>query len=530
MRPATTGLAVAATRRRFLTVTGAAAALALAGSLVETPNARGTPTAYRDPRPLFTLGVASGDPLPDGVVIWTRLAPDPLAPFGGMDQRRVPVEWEVAETADFGRATRRGTAQARPEHAHTVHVDVRGLRPWRHYFYRFRAGGQISPVGRTRTAPAPKTAVSSLSLAFASCQAWFEGFYTAHADLARHDHDVVFFLGDYVYEFGADTGVRPGSGEQHALRHATTLDDYRERYALYKLDPDLQAAHAAAPWVVTLDDHEIVDNWADETDPNDPAADLLVRRANGFRAYWEHLPLRLDRLPEGPNLRLYRRLRYGTLAEFHLLDTRQYRSTQATGAGTKPPSPESADPGRTLTGAAQERWLLDGLANSKTRWNVLGQQTAMAQLDTAAGAEVAVPMDSWDGYPASRERILGGAHRRGVRNLVSLGGDLHRSVASDLKLNFSDPDSPTVGTEFVGTSVSSGMDGVDHDPRGLTLLAENPHIRYHNSQRGYVRCTVTEREWTTDYRVADRVTTPGGTVTTRARLVVQDGRPDIQPA
>ncbi|MBC9727846.1 alkaline phosphatase [Streptomyces sp. TRM68367] len=531
MKMTQTGLAAAAaTRRRFLTATGAAAALALTGALVDTRSARATPLAKPDRRPLFTLGVASGDPLPDAVVLWTRLAPEPLAPLGGMDQRAVPVQWEVSESEDFRRIARRGTAYARPEYAHTVHVDVRGLRPWRHYHYRFRAAGQISPVGRTRTAPAPYAALSSLSLAYASCQAWFEGFYTAHADLARRDHDVVLFLGDYIYEFGLDRGIRPGSADPHALREAVTLDEYRERYALYKLDPDLQAAHASAPWIVAYDDHEVVNNWADEAHPSAPPAQFLVRRANGFRAYWEHMPLRLTQLPQGPDMRLYRRLRYGTLAEFSMLDTRQYRSDQAYGDGMKPPGPETRDPARTITGDEQERWLLDGLANSRARWNVLGQQTAMARLDTLSGPGVEVPMDMWDGYEASRDRVLGGAHERGVRNLVALGGDLHRSVASDLKLDFTDPGSPTVGAEFIGTSIASGMDGVDQDEAGRTLAAENPHVRFHNFQRGYVTCTVTPREWTVDYRVADRVTTPGGTVTTRTKLVVEDGRPGIQPA
>ncbi|RKN08414.1 alkaline phosphatase D family protein [Streptomyces radicis] len=536
VREKTPGLAAAAsTRRSFVTVTGAAAALALTGALTSgddaTAAAAAAAAARVDRRPLFTLGVASGDPLPDTVVIWTRLAPEPLAPFGGMDRGPVEVRWEVSETESFGRIVRRGTATARPEYAHTVHVDVRGLRPWRHYFYRFRVGGQLSPVGRTRTAPAPEDRLTSMTLAFASCQAWFEGFYTAHADLARRDHDVVLFLGDYIYEFGADKGIRPGSGDLHATRQTVTLDEYRERYALYKLDPDLQAAHACAPWIVTMDDHEVVDNWADEIPhPGGPADQFLVRRANGFRAYWEHMPLRLAQRPTGPDMRLHRRLRYGTLVELSILDTRQYRSDQAMGDGIKPPNPGSLDPARTLTGDEQERWLLDGLAASRTRWNVLGQQNAMARLEMVPGPERGVPMDTWDGYAASRDRVLGGAHERGVRNLISLGGDLHRSVASDLKLNFDDPGSATVGTEFVGTSISSGMDGMDHDEDGLTLLAENPHIGYHNVQRGYVSCRITPDEWTSDYRVADRVTTPGGRMSTRARLVVENGRPGIQHA
>lgn len=519
----------ASTRRGFLTVTGAAAGLALTGNLPEIVRATtAAPTPGLDRRDLFTLGIASGDPLPDAVVIWTRLAPDPLAPFGGMDRRPVQVQWQVAEDELFRRVVRHGTTSARPELGHAVHVDVRGLRPWRHYWYRFRVGGQVSPVGRTRTAPAADAAVPVMSMAFASCQAWWEGYFTAYADMARRDHDLVIHLGDYIYEFGIDRGVRPGSNEDHVTRQTITLDEYRNRYAQYKLDPDLQAAHAKAPWVVTMDDHEVVNNWADEAHPSAPPAEFLVRRANAFRAYWEHMPLRLAQLPAGPDMQLYRRFRYGRLAEFSVLDTRQYRSDQAYGDGSKPPGPETLDPARTLTGDVQERWLLDGWSASQSRWNVLAQQNALAQLDVKDGPGILVPMDTWDGYAASRQRVLGGAHQRGLRNLISIGGDLHRSVASDLHLDFSNPDSPVVGSEFVGTSISSGLDGMDLDPGGLTLLRENPHIKYGNFQRGYVSCTITPRQWISDFRVVDRVTVPNGTVSTRAKLLVEDGHPGIR--
>jgi len=519
---------VGSTRRSFLTVTGAAAALALSGNLPEVGQALAGATGRGDRRDPFTLGVASGDPLPDAVVIWTRLAPDPLAPFGGMDRRPVEVQWQVAEDEQFRRIVRQGTTQARPESSHSVHVDVRGLRPWRHYWYRFRVDGKLSPVGRTRTAPPADAIVPELSLAFASCQAWWEGWYTAYADMAKRDHDVVFFLGDYIYEFGIDRGIRPNSNEPWMTQQTVTLDEYRVRYASYKMDPDLQAAHATAPWVVTLDDHEVVDNWADEAHPSAPPAQFLVRRANAFRAYWEHMPLRLAQLPKGPDMQLYRRIRYGGLAEFSVLDTRQYRSDQAYGDGTKAPGPETKDPARTITGAAQEKWLLDGWSASRSRWNVLAHQTAIARLDTKDGPDVLVPMDTWDGYEASRDRVLGGAVQRNVSNLVSIAGDLHRSVASDLKLDFTNPDSPTVGTEFVGTPITSGIDGMDLDPGGLTLLKENPHIKFGNFQRGYVSCSITPQRWISDYRVVDKVSVQNGTVSTRAKLLVEDGRPGIQ--
>jgi alkaline phosphatase D len=442
-----------------------------------------------------------------------------------MDLRPMGVQWQVAEDERFRKIVREGAVQARPESSHAVHVDVRGLRPWREYWYRFRVGSRLSPVGRTKTAPAPDAAVPELTVAFASCQAWWEGWYTAHADLAKRNHDLVVFLGDYIYEFGIDRGVRPHSGEDYVTRETVTLDEYRNRYASYKMDPDLQAAHASAPWVVTMDDHEVVNNWADEAHPSAPPAQFLVRRANAFRAYWEHMPLRLA--PSGSNLQLYRRFRYGRLAEFSVLDTRQYRSDQAYGDGSKAPGPETKDPSRTLTGDDQEKWLLDGWSASRSRWNVLAQQNALARLDVKDGSGILVPMDTWDGYEASRDRVLGGAHQRKLSNLVSIGGDLHRSVASELKLDFADPGSPTVGTEFVGTSISSGLDGEDLDPGGQTLLNENPHIKYCNFQRGYVSCSITPERWISDFRVADRVTVPDGTMSTRTKLLVEDGRPEI---
>ncbi|TDC73889.1 alkaline phosphatase D family protein [Streptomyces hainanensis] len=528
-RPAPPAALTAATRRRFLTVTGAAAALALSGALPGTGPASAATTARPADDP-FTLGVASGDPLPDGVVLWTRLAPDPLAPFGGMDQRTYPVQWEVATDERFRHVVRRGTARVAPEFSHTAHVDVRGLQPWREYFYRFRSGGFISPVGRTKTAPAPEQQVSRLSLAFASCQAIFDGWFTAYRDLAARHHDVVLFLGDYIYEFGNNKGIRPGDADEHNARQAVTLDDYRLRYSYYKLDPDLQAAHRSAPWIVVFDDHEVVDNWADLNAGNTPTDQFLVRRANAFRAYWEHMPLRAPQFPQGPDMQLYRRLRYGRLAEFSMLDTRQYRDDQANGDGTKPPNDASADPARSLLGFPQERWLLDGLTESRARWNVLGHQTAITLLDTVAGPDIAVPMDTWDGYSASRDRLLGGIADRGIQNVVSLAGDLHRSVVSDLALDFHDPDSRVVATEFVGTSISSGEDGQDLDAGGQVLLDENPHMRFGNFQRGYVSCEITPDLWRSDFRVCDRVTVPDGTVGSRAVLAVENGVAAVQQA
>jgi alkaline phosphatase D len=511
------------TRRRFLTATGAAAALALAPRLSDAKGARG----HRLRGYPFTLGVASGDPLPDAVVIWTRLAPAPLEPFGGMDHVDLPVQWEVALDERFRAVVRRGTAIARAEYGHSVRVDVRGLQPWREYFYRFRVRGELSPVGRTRTAPPPFAAPAALAFAFASCQAYPDGFYTAYRHMAEEDLDLVVHLGDYLYEYPlrAFGGARGQDLSTDYDRETVTLDDYRGRYALYKSDADLQAAHAAFPWIVTFDDHEVENNWADEVSENNlPPAEFLVRRANAFRAYWEHLPLRLP-VPSGVDLPLYRRFAFGRLAEFNVLDTRQYRSDQACGDGRDVNCAARLDPARTMIGPEQERWLLDGLARSRARWNVLAQQVFFSQVDYGGGTQL-YNMDAWDGYKPSRDRLMAGLAQ--ARNPVVLTGDVHASYASDVKADFDDPESPTVGVEFVGTSISSAGDGADTTPSGETELRTNPHLRFFSFQRGYVRCTVTASQWRADYRLVPFVSRPDAPVYTRASFVTDDGSPGLR--
>jgi alkaline phosphatase D len=512
-------------RRRFLTATGAATALAFATRLPLAGRAR----AQALPGYPFTLGVASGDPLPDSVVVWTRLAPAPLEPFGGLEPRIYPVRWEVAADDRFRRVVRRGATVARPEYAHSVHVDVRGLQPGREYFYRFEADGELSPLGRTKTAPAAGAALSALRFAFASCQAYPDGYYTAYRHMADEDLDLVVHLGDYLYEYGLRTfgGARGQDLPARYDRETVTLDDYRGRYALYKSDLDLQAAHAAFPWIVAFDDHEVENNWADEvSENNEPPAEFLVRRANAFRAYWEHMPLRLP-VPDGVDIPLYRRLRFGDLAELNVLDTRQYRSDQACGDGRDAGCAARLDASRTITGAEQERWLLDGLGRSRARWNVLAQQVFFSQIDYGAGARL-YNMDGWDGYKASRDRVIAGLVERRVRNPVVLTGDVHANYASDVKADFDDPESPTLGVEFVGTSISSAGDGSDTRPSGELELQWNPHLKFFNFQRGYVRCTLTEQQWRADYRLVPYVSRPGAQVYTRASFVTDDGSPGLR--
>lgn len=511
------------------TLAAGAVPLGAAGPAAARTQLRPGPLRYP-----FTLGVASGDPNARGVVLWTRLASVPLAEngLGGMPGRTVPVHYQVSSDERFRSVVSRGVVSARPEAAHSVHVELDDLEPGREYFYRFRSERHISPTGRTRTAPRPGSRPSSLTVGVASCSQYEHGYFTAYRRLAEEEPELVLHMGDYIYEYKADTYVidsPAGNPRDHAGPETETLANYRQRHAQYKTDADLQAAHAAAPWAVVWDDHEVDNNWADEIpeNPGIPQPHFLARRAAAFRAYYENMPLRRRSVPAGIDMRIYRRLRWGRLATFHLLDTRQYRDDQACGDGTAEGCTERLDPGRSITGEAQERWLLDGLARSSSTWDVLGQQVFFAQRDFALGPRERYSMDAWDGYAASRARILTGLERRGVTNPVVLTGDVHRHYANDLKADFTDPSSRTVGVELVATSITSGGDGLDRTAATDVQLAENPHIRFANSQRGYVRAVFAAESMRADFRVLPYVTRPGAGVSTRASFVVEEGRPGL---
>jgi alkaline phosphatase D len=504
-------------RRGLIATGGALAGLVLVERLAGGRVAA-QPAFSTDP---FSLGVASGDPLPDGVVLWTRLAPEPLN-GGGMPPVPVAVDWRIAADEGMRDVVQQGTAVAIPALAHSVHVEVHGLAPGRWYWYQFRAGSAVSAVGRTRTAPPADAPLGQFRFAFASCQNWEQGYYTAYRHMAEEELDLVLHLGDYIYE-GAALSNRPRS---HGTGVTVTLEEYRNRHALYKTDPDLQAAHAAFPWVVAWDDHEVADNYAGSVDSHGwNADDFLRRRAAAYQAYWEHLPLRRSLMPIGPDMALYRRLAFGDLIELSVLDTRQYRTLQPCGDGLKPRCAEAFDPDATMTGPEQERWLLDGLAASGARWNVIAQQVMMADLDRRIGPGELYFVDQWAGYVAARDRILTFLDERRPSNPVVLSGDIHSNWVADLTLDFTDPSSRTVATELVGTSISSGGNGNDISAAFRAIVAENPHIRFHNNQRGYVRCRVTPDHWQTDFRVVPSVTVPGAPIQTRATFVLEDGHP-----
>ncbi|MFD3920756.1 alkaline phosphatase D family protein [Streptomyces sp. NPDC058595] len=524
-------------RRQFVTRAGAAAVLAFAANMP----AAGAATARRlNPRYLtknpFTLGVASGDPQPATALLWTRLAPEPYTADSGLPAERVEVEWEVAHDEFFAVPVRSGTATAHPEFHHSVRVEVPGLSADRVYYYRFRAGTWISPVGRTRTAPAAGALITGLKFATLSCQAYYHGYFTAYKHLAAEDLDVVIHLGDYLYEYAVTAvgGARDYTDRRlpaHYNRETITLQDYRLRYGLYKSDPDLMAAHAAHPFVVTWDDHETENNYADETPENDvPPEEFLLRRAAAYRAYWENQPLRTPQQPDGPDMRLYRRLHFGQLAQFDILDTRQYRSNQVQGANWQVPGPESKDPKRTMTGETQERWLIDGWQSSDATWNLLAQQVTFAQRRDVPRADFKLSMDAWDGYTASRTRVLTGAKEAGLDNLMVLTGDVHVGYGFDLKEDFDDPKSRVVGTEIATTSVSSGMDGAEKPSNWSNLTTANPHMKYYDGRRGYTTIALAGDRATVAFNTLTAVTKPDSALTRAASFVTEAGNPGLKPA
>ncbi|MFG2003832.1 alkaline phosphatase D family protein [Spirillospora sp. NPDC048911] len=526
-------------RRRFLG--GASAAAVMAGTGLLGAGAANAFTPKKgDP---FTLGVASGDPSPDGFVLWTRLAPEPFAADGkaGMPDRRVRVEYEVARDERFRHVVRRGAAVATPELGHSVHPEIHGLAPGREYFYRFRALGEISQTGRTRTMPSASSNPRDLTFAFASCQAWQDGFYTAYDHMAEEDLDLIVHLGDYLYEYEIPANNKRGVPVPGPQFSTETFDlaRYRLQYSLYKSEAPLQKAHALFPWIHTLDDHELVNDWAGDKviagrNPNPDPAAHRARKVAAFQAFYENLPLRRAQLPSGPDIRLHRRLSYGRLADFTMIDTRSHRDIQAcsygNGTGRTKNCDERFDAGRTILGDEQRRWILNGFSRSRARWQVIGNQCPMGETDWDPGPGKDVWVDPWDGYVADRNKVLAAAQDRHVRNLVVITGDRHQNYAWDLKRDYADPNSPTVGTEFVGSSITSGGDGADLDAAGRNFLAANPHMKFFNGQRGYVRVNVNRERWRSDFRVLPYVTKPGAPISTRASFVVEDRRPGVQPA
>ncbi len=517
--------------------------LATASALWLPRGAWSQPRLRDDP---FVLGVASGTPSATSVVLWTRLMAGPERPLAE-SVGPVTVRWEVAHDAAFAQVVHRGQFQALPELAHAVHVEVQGLAPDRWYHYRFIASGIASPVGRTRTLPEPQALPARLRLAYASCQRWEHGYFSAWRHLAQEQPDLVLFLGDYLYEY---------PGNQSPVRTATggwlvTLRDYRRRHALYKTDPDLQAIHAACPWAMTWDDHEVQNNYAGvhagysgAADPV-PPGEFAARRLAAYQAYYEHMPLPasvlayamrgLGRPGGGP--RIHREMVLGRLATLVLLDGRQYRDaavcTGPQGAALVDPQACAAwnDPARSLLGTAQEQWLDALLARRSTgerRWTLLAQQTVFGPRDFRSGPGQRFSNDGWDGYAAARQRLTTQLERTAAPNPVFLGGDVHANWVGHVKSDYAREDSRTLGVEFCGTSITSH--GGNND-RMAERLRENPHFVLADAERrGYGIVDLAPQGLHTQLRAVDDVARQDSGVSTLATFAVEAGRPVLERA
>ncbi|MDP0492172.1 MAG: alkaline phosphatase D family protein [Verrucomicrobiota bacterium JB023] len=477
----------------------------------------------------FTLGVASGDPDHRGVVLWTKLAPKPLEPGGGMPAEQVEVRYEVADDENFRSLVASGTTLATPQLGHSVHVELETLQPDRWYYYRFRSGGSDSPIGRTRTLPRPEARPDKLRFAITSCQNYEQGLFTAYEGMMKEDLDLVFHLGDYIYEYEAG---RNGKVRTHLGPEIETLDQYRVRYAQYKLDPLLQGMHAACPWFVTWDDHEFDNNCANliSEEKGIAPAHFLARRANAYQAYYENMPLRRRSLPKGAHLQLFRKASFGQLAELMILDTRQYRSDQPNDDRKSPLNEAAFGPRNTLLGGRQFDWLCRSMVDSKATWNVLAQQVMMGMVGFEKDDQTLYSMDQWPGYLAERERLLRFISERKVPNAVVLTGDIHSNWANELRFDDRQDDLPVVASEFVCTSLSSGGNGKNKPKDSDRLFSQNACLKFYNRERGYTVCTLSPERWQSDYRVVNDVLKPGGTVSNRASFVVEAGSSLIHSA
>jgi alkaline phosphatase D len=539
-------------RRRFLHTGLTAGAIALATSsgaadlaLAQAMDASVPAGVAFDPAP-FTLGVASGDPLPDSVILWTRLAPSPLT-GGGMGEAPVEVDWVIATDPRLRRVVARGTAVATSDFGHSVHVDVQGLDPATVYFYAFRAMGARSRIGRTRTAPAPGS-TDEVVFAYVSCQNFPANRYAAYREVSRVLPDFVLHLGDYIYEGG---GPDMSDARSHVGPEPFDTATYRNRHALYRGDRELKQAHALVPFVVTWDDHEVDNNWrslAPENDTdrgNENAEAFALRRLAAFQAYYEHMPIRNPAgLPTAEEYRIYRSLRFGDVLDLTIIDTRQYGDDQP--VSELPAAGDTQDPNRTILGEAQRTWLLDQLDGRTAAWQGIGNQVQvhainvagipsevgdpLAALVNGAGVplstEVGLNGDSWDGYKADRGRFLGHIADNDIPDVVVLTGDIHSHWVADLKVDFNNPLSPTVATEFVGTSISSnGLPEGSNEAVRVALAATNPHIRFFEGEmRGVAFCHVDTERWRTTYRVVLDPTDRNSDLATLAAFEVVRGQ------
>lgn len=505
------------------TTTPAAAAATTAPTTAATTTTTTTVPQVELPGDPFTLGVSSGDPDDATVVIWTRLAPDPLN-GGGMPDDDVELAWEISDTDDFAAVVNSGRATATAAHGHSVHKVVElAAGVW---FYRFLVGGYVSPVGRTIV---PDAGVSEARFVTASCQNFEDGYWQAHSDIAAQQPDFVVFLGDYIYE-GAAGDVTPDSGNvrTHGTPEPTDLVAYRNRYALYRSQPELQASSAVCPWMVIWDDHEVENNYAARI-PQDAAdaAGFAARRAEAYQAWWEHMPVRLD-APAGADdeYRIYRANKWGDLLGIALLDGRQYRDDQACGdvpLNLEPACPEALEPQRTMLGADQEAFVTTTVGQQGTAWNVIAQQTVMTSLQLG---EAIVNYDQWDGYPGARGRLTADLAARQVPNAVVLTGDIHAAGVGVVR-DGTPGEAPIVAVEFVATSISSNgniPEELEGAVQGFVDIIDAELVH-----RGYILHTVTADQWRADYRIVTDVKDPDNPeVTTHQTYLVDSGSIEVR--
>jgi alkaline phosphatase D len=481
----------------------------------------------------FTLGVASGDPTADGIVLWTRLAPEPADPTA-LGRAAVPVGWRVALDQRMRFVVARGVAVAPAELAHSVHVEVNGLQPGRDYFYQFDVRREESPIGHFRTAPGPHELAREVRFAFATCQDWPSGYYTAYRDMLRNDLDLVLHLGDYTYEYAIGPSTGRGMPPPDGFEQETVdLLTYRLRHTLYKLDPDLQAVHATFPFAVIWDDHEVANDYSGlAPEFGSPSPEFTARRAAAYQAYYEHMPIRssVARRPRG-GLRIYRRLNYGKLVEFTLLDDRQYRSDNPCGDGEALRCEAALEGGYSMLGREQEQWLANGFERSSARWNIVAQQLLIAQLEHVTIQPNWFWNDAWDGYPLARQRLLNEVVDARLRNPVFLTGDWHSTFVNDLKLDFMDPNAETIATELVTPAITTGGDGTPYGPYYAPMIPYNPHIKYYEGdRRGYFKASVTPKRLRVDLRFVTSVENPSGSGYSAGSWVVEDRQPGAVPA
>lgn len=498
-------------RRLLLTATAGVAAVTGLPSANATAPALPPPNLRRYP---FTLGVASGHPTDSSVVLWSRLAPDPYALDGGLSdvhQQGIPVRWELAKDADFAQVVDRGVAMARAESAYSVHATASGLEANSWYFYRFHAGSHISGVGRTRTLPDRGQPIDRLTLAVVSCQRLEHGWWTGYRDMQTRGVDLVIHVGDYIYEnFYAGTPRESAVPPDQRIK-VQSLEQYRQRHALYRLDPMLQDMHAQAPFVFIPDNHDAVEDTG-----GDPAL-----RESAYRALYEHLPLPADAQPEGHSMQIFRSFDYGTLARFHLLDTRQFRDRQQVCSSSGIVGPACAEVGsntRTMLGAHQEQWLERELSASTATWNVMANTVMFAPFDFSPTAGREIYYASWDGYPANRARVIDQVRQSAASNPVILSGDWHTHFALDV----TDTSGQTVMPEFMATAM--GSDPAFTAAFSGPAIQHNANVRFYEESRGYLLCTVRPNRWRTDFITAD-CSRPEGSSRIAATRYVDNGNP-----